>query len=532
MDFYLILDYVKIAVEILFAFGVVIFFHELGHFALAKWNGVKVTDFALGMGPELFGVDYKGTRYKFCAFPIGGYVCMVGEEDDEELEASVPKENNFRYKNPLQKISIIFAGPFMNVILAILLFASIFVIWGQPRELPVSQDNISQSVVVSFSDPRMPAAKAGIRTDDVIYAIDGEKMAGIQSVEDYIIARPGQKMNVTVIRDGEKKDIEVTPKKKKEPRAKIGARLLDGQQIEKLNNEKRIVIDSVFKDQAADQAGLAEGDVVLSLDDNNITSSKKMVDYIGKHADQAVNFKILRGEEELEIAVTPTSTEWGEIGVMLGFPVPRMVESVAQGSSAEVAGLKKGDVILDFNGASFHDSEYKLPLTENTLLVYRENGETESITVKGEKGAVLGAKLLPTVQRLDPFTAIWQGTKYTGIMVVRVVDALSGMITRRVSADGVGGPVAIVQYASSFARQGLKDLIAFFGGISITLGLINLFPFPALDGSRIVFHIWEAIRRKPLDPAREGMIHYVGFCILMALIVFITYRDIRMWLGF
>ncbi|MFA6451137.1 MAG: RIP metalloprotease RseP [bacterium] len=437
-----ILEYLKITVEIFFGFGLVILFHEFGHFLLAKINGVEAPEFAFGMGPELFGVDFRGTRYKFCLFPIGGYVKMVGEEEDETLETSVPRERNFRYKKPWQKISIIFAGPAMNFVLAVLLLASVYVIWGVPRPISVPRDKLSMSVVIRFVDPRMPAGKAGFKYGDVIKAIDGKPVGDITKTTAYINARAGKSLTFDVLRNGKTLVLNAKPKMNK--------------------TKKR-----------------------------------------------------------------------GEIGVMLSTPDPRQISAVSAGSPAAAAGLKKGDVILDFAGVSFKGNSFKLPVKDTELFVYR-GSSNKNITVKiaGTPGASLGASFYPMIRRLDPFTALWYGSQDAYMMVVGTVKMLGAMITRKESADGVAGPVGIIQYAATFARQGLKDLIFLFGTISIGIGILNLFPFPALDGSRIVFHIWEAIIRKPLDPRREGMIHYVGFCILMALIVLVTFRDLRMWIGF
>ncbi len=436
-----VLEYLKITVEIFIAFGLVILFHELGHFILAKINGVAAPEFAFGMGPEIVGFDYHGTRYKICAFPIGGYVKMVGEEDDEALEAGFPPEKNFRHKSPLRKISIIFAGPAMNFVLAVLLFGSIFMIWGVPRGVQVPADRLSKSVVVEFIDPRMPAARAGLQVGDIIATVDGKPAADTQS----------------------------------------------------------------------------------------------FIKFIRSHANKEISVGILRGGKSIDLKMTPkrnSAKNWGEIGAALSPPIPREIAGVGAGTPAAAAGLKKGDIILDFGGASFDGPEYRLAASKVDLLVYRRGMKKNiGITVEGVKGARLGASLVPTVVRINPANALWLGAKQSVLVVVGTYDALRGMIKREISADGMAGPVGIIQYAASFARQGLRDLIFLFGTISIGIGIINLFPFPALDGSRIVFHIWEGIRRKPLDPRRESLIHYVGFCILIALIILVTLRDIRLWLN-
>jgi regulator of sigma E protease len=441
MNIFTILDYIKIALEVFFGFGLVILVHEFGHFVLAKWNKVEATEFAFGMGPELFGVNYHGTRYKFCLFPIGGYVKMVGEEDNPELESGVPAERNFRNKKPWQKISVIFAGPAMNFVLAVVIFAGIFMVSGVPREIDVPKERLSQSVLIGFADPRMPAAHAGLKVNDVIQNIDGKPAGNVYRIIKYIRAHPDKPLRFGILRDFKKLEIVVTPKK---------------------NNLNR-----------------------------------------------------------------------GEIGAALFPPQPREIMSVEAGSPAAAAGLRKGDVVLDFGGASFEQDRFALPESKIALLIFRP-GETKNLTIgiEGAKGAQLGAALQPILQRLNPIAAVWQGSARCVLILKLTYLTVSDMIQHKVSTSGVSGPVGIISAASTSARQGFKELLFLIGNISFGIGLINLFPFPALDGSRIIFHLWEWVRRRPLDPRREGIVHYVGFCILIAFMILITFRDIRMWLGF
>lgn len=435
----IILSYALITVKIVFAFGLVILFHEFGHFLLAKINGVEAPEFALGMGPEIAGFDWRGTRYKLCLFPIGGYVKMVGEEDDDELESTVPPERNFRNKGPLQKISIIFAGPFMNYILAILLFASCFAIWGVHRELPVSQDSLSKSLIIGQVIPRKPAVKAGFQDNDTILSVNGAVVTGAEDFTTVIRENAEKEVTVTVKRGAETKNIKVTPK-------------------------------------------------------------------------------------------TNKAKKYGEIGVVLEYPYPRKVMSVATGSPAEKAGLKSGDIILDFDKTAFLEDDFHLYSSKTDLLVYRD-GNQETISVAGEKGSPLGAELEGVFQRLGPIASIVNGFKYSNLLVVAIYENLGSMIRGKVSSEEIAGPVGIAQIAAKYARKGAYEFIQFFGIISISLGVLNLFPFPALDGSRILFHTWEAIIRRPLDPKKEALIHYVGFCCLIALLLFVTFKDVRIALG-
>ena len=111
--------YIMYIIMAILAFGVLIIVHELGHFTLAKLNGVRVEEFSIGMGPKIFSKQGKETKYSLGLFPIGGYVKMMGEEENVEDERS------FSAKSPLRRISIIIAGVFMNYVLAIVIFTTI-----------------------------------------------------------------------------------------------------------------------------------------------------------------------------------------------------------------------------------------------------------------------------------------------------------------------------------------------------------------------------------------------------------------------
>jgi regulator of sigma E protease len=325
-------------------FGMLIFFHELGHFAIAKLVGVRVHEFSLGFGPKLVGFTRKETTYNLRIFPLGGFVRMAGMDPDEEMEED---GTGFGEKTVLQRISVIFAGPLMNFVLAALLLASIFVFQG----LPVSGTEI-ESVL-----PDRPAAQAGFQDGDRIVAIDGEPVNNWERVVELISSSPGEELEITVERD----------------------------------------------------------DARLTLD------------------------------------VVPETHEDGR--------------------------------------------------------------------------GWIGIQPKPEFEKQNPLAAVIHGVKYTVQVTVLIFDFIGQMIFGEAPAD-LGGPVRVVYEINRAAELGFVYLLQLAAFLSINLGLFNLFPIPALDGSRIIFLILEWIRGKPVDPAKENFIHLVGFGLLLMLIVFITYNDV------
>jgi len=174
------------------AFSILVIIHELGHFTLAKINGVKVEEFSIGMGPKLFGIKGKETEYLIKALPIGGYVKMLGEQE------SVDDKRALSAKSPLQRLSIIAAGPIMNFIFAIFIFA---IIGSKGYSLPKVGELISGR----------PAEKAGIKVGDELIKIDNQKVNVWDDLTMRVSMGNGDPIDITVLRNGEKKTFNVTP---------------------------------------------------------------------------------------------------------------------------------------------------------------------------------------------------------------------------------------------------------------------------------------------------------------------------------
>ncbi|MGN0427780.1 MAG: M50 family metallopeptidase, partial [Agathobacter sp.] len=175
-------------------FSFIVFFHELGHFLLAKKNGIDVEEFAIGMGPNLISKEYKGTRYCIKLLPIGG-LCMMGE--DEEATDS---PSNFNNKSVWARISVIAAGPVFNFILAFIFAVILTAMVGYDKP------------VISNVEEGYPAYEAGIREGDTIVRLNGKKINIFREINTYNQFNQGKETEITFLRDGEKKTVTVTPK--------------------------------------------------------------------------------------------------------------------------------------------------------------------------------------------------------------------------------------------------------------------------------------------------------------------------------
>ncbi len=188
-------------VALIIVLGVLIFFHEFGHFLTARLFGVGVERFSLGFGPRLFGFRSGITDYRVSAVPLGGYVKMVGEDPQEEVEPA-DREISFTHKPLSQRFLIVAAGPVFNLLLAVIIFFGLFQIAGSIHLKPV----------IGEVKPDMPAAEAGLSQGDRVLAIDGKKVATWTQMAEKIEKSGGKTLSVTVAREREQITVDLAPR--------------------------------------------------------------------------------------------------------------------------------------------------------------------------------------------------------------------------------------------------------------------------------------------------------------------------------
>jgi regulator of sigma E protease len=191
---------------------VLVFVHEFGHYIIARWNGVRVEVFSIGFGPEIFGWNDKaGTRWKFSAIPLGGYVKMFGDanaasqpdaEGAEQMSAA-ERAVAFPHKRLGQRAAIVVAGPAANFLFAIVVLAGLFMISGQPYTAPVVDQVREQSA----------AAAAGLQPGDRIVQLDGQEIERFEELQRIVRLSPGETMSLVVQRAGERVQMTATPER-------------------------------------------------------------------------------------------------------------------------------------------------------------------------------------------------------------------------------------------------------------------------------------------------------------------------------
>jgi len=190
-------------ISALIGLGILIVIHELGHFLLAKKTGVGVLTFSIGFGPRLLGKKVGETEYLLSAFPLGGYVKMVGEDPEEEVR-EVDLQRSFSHQNLAKRTAIVAAGPVFNLLLAVAIFIWIFVSYG----VPVLTNR------VGGVEPGSPAAKAGIQRGDRIVGVDGQTVKGWAELSRHIKESQGKPLSIRLQREGRELDITVQPVKR------------------------------------------------------------------------------------------------------------------------------------------------------------------------------------------------------------------------------------------------------------------------------------------------------------------------------
>lgn len=179
----------------LLIFGLVVAVHEFGHFFVAKFNKITVHEFAIGMGPVIYQKEKNGTNYSLRAVPMGGFVAMEGEDEESD------DPNAFCQKTPLQKMAVIFAGPFMNFVLTIVTFILLFTLSG----VPVNKiGNIIEN---------SPASKSQLQVGDEVQSINGVSIKAWNDIPNTISSTDGD-VTLQVVRDGQMKEIVITPEEK------------------------------------------------------------------------------------------------------------------------------------------------------------------------------------------------------------------------------------------------------------------------------------------------------------------------------
>lgn len=407
-------------------FGALVFFHELGHLIFAKRAGILCREFAIGMGPKILSFKKNDTLYTIRLLPIGGYVRMAGE--DAEF---------FKLKS------------------------------GQRVGLILNEENEVVKIYTS---------KKGISNDARVVEVDYSDLEHEMIIRGFVAGEEEDEFQTFKVNDaaeiinGKEVDL-VAPYYKQFGSKSVGKRAMAIFAGPLFNfilaaiifiilglvqgiPSTQPVLGDLTTDGAAYEAGLQKGDIIHSVDGAEVQSWSDVVEIIQKNPGNEVEFDITRGNQDLEILVTP-----------------------------------KANVLED-----------------------------------GKEIGMIG--VYQPVEK-SPLKAFSYGFIQTYEWTKQIFVLLGDLLTGGFSIDSLSGPVGIYQSTEIVAQSGVLYLMRWAAVLSINLGIMNLLPIPALDGGRLLFIGIEAIRRKPIDKQKEGLVHFIGFALLMILMLVVTWNDIQ-----
>ena len=281
--------------------GIMILVHEFGHYAAAKWFGVRVDVFSIGFGKRLTGFRRGGTDYRISALPLGGYVKMAGESP---LESRSGAADEFMSHPRWQRFVIAIAGPAMNILLAVVLLTGVFMVH---YEHPVYLD---QPAVVGWVLENSPAAKSGIEQGDRIVRIEGQQNPTWEDVLLKVAIASKGPMDIAIQRGNEILEKQVQPETEgSDPYATVG-----------WLPDQPITVTELEPDMPAVQAGLKLGDEIVAVNGTPMRSLLSVIHYLRQNGSKPVDVTAVRNGQQLSFRITPVQTEEdGQKNYRLGF---------------------------------------------------------------------------------------------------------------------------------------------------------------------------------------------------------------------
>ncbi len=307
-------------------------------------------------------------------------------------------------------------------------------------------------------------------------------------------------------------------------------------------------VDGVTEGSPAAEAGLQEGDVITKYNGSSVSLGRDIYleEYLNPvSADSPITLTVNRDGETLDFTIQPVKKEKQYLGFQYNSDTTEAKVTVVAGGPLEKAGVQDNDVITEIDGVSIATgADLTAYLKENpltaepvTLKIKRDDTVTEYTVTPGtntyyETG--FSYNMYRSTEGNTGLTVIKYSFIEMGYQVRTVFKSLGALFTGKVGVDQMSGPVGIVDVISDAVEETSSEgfgitvltLFNFIILLSANLGVMNLLPFPALDGGRLVFLLIEAVRGKPIAREKEGMVHFVGLILLMALMVFIMYNDI------
>lgn len=451
--------------------GILVTFHEYGHYRVARLCGVQVECFSIGFGRPLF--SWKGkpdprhpaappTEFVIRLIPLGGYVKMLGEQGQDEVDPALA-DGAFNRKPLMSRAAIIAAGPFANFLLAIVLYWLMFMT-GVSGIAPV----------VGRVEVDSVAARAGLKARDEIVQVDGKATPSWQDVLIRLLDRLGESGNLTLTVTGADSTLQRTlvipvtdwlrADESPDPIGYLG--------IVPFHQVLPARIGTLLPDGRALAAGLQSGDLLTRANGQTLRDWSDWLKVVHDHPEQDIQLEYERKGQIQQVTLRPGIRMTKE-----GLP------------ELDASGQQQG-----FIGAAVEPPS--LPETMNRSLRY------------------------------DPFTAIPRALKETWDNCVFVVVSVKKMFLGLISLKNLSGPITVAQVAAQTVSHGLEYYLNFLAVLSVSIGIFNLLPIPVLDGGHLLYYGMEAVLRKPVPRKIQEWGLQVGLLLVAGFMFLALYNDV------
>jgi regulator of sigma E protease len=442
-------------VAFIVALGLLIVVHEYGHYLIARLCGVKVLRFSVGFGRPLFTrtIGKDRTEWVVAAIPFGGYVKMLDEREAPVEAHELPRA--FNRQSVGRRFAIVVAGPIANFLFAIAVYAGLFM-YGLPEARPVLGAPAEGSV----------AAAAGLRPGDTVRAADGETITTWQELRWRVLQSALQRQPLRLELQDERGHLrDATLDLRSFPADDVESDALERVGLRLYRPTLDPVIGQVVRGGAAERAGLAAGDRVVSVDGNPVETWDALVALIQARPETPMRLAIERGGVRQNVEVTPAAASAGQKRIGRIGAAPQVPAAHAE---------------------------------RMTIRVQHGVGE-----------------------------ALWKGMVKTGDIAVFSLKMLGKMLMGEVSWRHLSGPVTIADFAGQSAQMGWISYVTFLALISISLGVLNLLPIPLLDGGHLMYYAIEVVKGKPVSERAMELGQRVGLALLLVMMAFAFYNDLN-----
>ena len=461
-------DFLISVVSVVAVLGFMILIHEFGHYAVAKWLGVRVEQFAIGFGKRLVGFRKGETDYRINAIPLGGYVKMSGENP---MDQRTDDPGEFMNHSRWHRFLIAIAGPTMNILLAVVLLTVVYMVH---YEYPIYLD---KAAVVQGVRKDSPAQQAGIQAGDRIIKIDGIENPTWEQVQPKVWLSPNQALDVTIQRGNQVLQKTLTPK------------AVTSSEVGSVGwfPEEPVVVGRVDPTLPAAKAGIKEDDRIVSLNGKAVPSIESMIEALQQTKNQPVDLQVERSGQTLDFKLSPVPP--GRFFVHID---GRTVSNVAAGTEKAVTLPGRGHF------------EVAGRLADGTL-IRGSFGQLDSSSARR------ASRIHVTSRPMIVPTTLRSTARKTS--------------ERQPKSDRM--PSGIAQDAGYAAQQkGWTPLMELTAGISLNLGIFNLLPIPILDGGVILFLLIEGLMRRDISMTIKERVYQAAFVFLVLFAVMVIYNDL------